>query len=344
MVAMRTERFLSISLALAAIGYPAAGYANGNHLGWCHGVGNLQHSTGCAGLPTIGPHPSVPTPSVNSVAENQNSYLVPPLPPMARPNLVPQAIPQPSLPPQRTPGLVPQPQAVPRQVPATPQAIPQPSLPPQRTPGPVPQPQAVPRQVPATPQAIPQPSLPPQRTPGLVPQPQAVPRQVPATPQAIPQPSLPPQRTPGPVPQPQAVPRQVSATPQAIPQPSLPPQRTPSMTLGTARVPVMSSLGATSQRLTKPLDPLSLIVPMPGRQQAGQFHRTIHPEIGQTGHNVCLVSGYGRRRTSEVGHEVGLTLGFHLTDAIVRELPFDRHLYAGCFIVVERRWHRDHSD
>ena len=220
MVAMRTERFLSISLALAAIGYPAAGYANGNHLGWCHGVGNLQHSTGCAGLPTIGPHPSVPTPSVNSVAENQNSYLVPPLPPMARPNLVPQA----------------------------------------------------------------------------------------------------------------------------IPQPSLPPQRTPSMTLGTARVPVMSSLGATSQRLTKPLDPLSLIVPMPGRQQAGQFHRTIHPEIGQTGHNVCLVSGYGRRRTSEVGHEVGLTLGFHLTDAIVRELPFDRHLYAGCFIVVERRWHRDHSD
>ena len=220
MVAMRTERFLSISLALAAIGYPATAYANGNHLGWCHGVGNLQHSTGCAGLPTIGPHPSVPTPSVNSVAENQNSYLVPPLPPMARPNLVPQA----------------------------------------------------------------------------------------------------------------------------IPQPSLPPQRTPSMTLGTARVPVMSSLGATSQRLTKPLDPLSLIVPMPGRQQAGQFHRTIHPEIGQTGHNVCLVSGYGRRRTSEVGHEVGLTLGFHLTDAIVRELPFDRHLYAGCFIVVERRWHRDHSD
>ena len=313
MVAMRTERFLSISLALAAIGYPAAGYANGNHLGWCHGVGNLQHSTGCAGLPTIGPHPSVPTPSVNSVAENQNSYLVPPLPPMARPNLVPQAIPQPSLPPQRTPG-------------------------------PVPQPQAVPRQVPATPQAIPQPALPPQRTPGLVPQPQAVPRQVPATSQAIPQPSLPPQRTPGPVPQPQAVPRQVPATPQAIPQPSLPPQRTPSMTLGTARVPVMSSLGATSQRLTKPLDPLSLIVPMPGRQQAGQFHRTIHPEIGQTGHNVCLVSGYGRRRTSEVGHEVGLTLGFHLTDAIVRELPFDRHLYAGCFIVVERRWHRDHSD
>ena len=251
MVAMRTERFLSISLALAAIGYPATAYANGNHLGWCHGVGNLQHSTGCAGLPTIGPHPSVPTPSVNSVAENQNSYLVPPLPPMARPNLVPQAIPQPSLPPQRTPGLVPQPQAVPRQVPAT---------------------------------------------------------------------------------------------PQAIPQPALPPQRTPSLTLGTARVPVMSSLGATSQRLTKPLDPLSLIVPMPGRQQAGQFHRTIHPEIGQTGHNVCLVSGYGRRRTSEVGHEVGLTLGFHLTDAIVRELPFDRHLYAGCFIVVERRWHRDHSD
>ena len=282
MVAMRTERFLSISLALAAIGYPATAYANGNHLGWCHGVGNLQHSTGCAGLPTIGPHPSVPTPSVNSVAENQNSYLVPPLPPMARPNLVPQAIPQPSLPPQRTPGLVPQPRAVPPQVPATPQAIPQPALP-------------------------------PQRTPGLVPQPQAVARQVPAT-------------------------------PQAIPQPSLPPQRTPSMTLGTARVPVMSSLGATSQRLTKPLDPLSLIVPMPGRQQAGQFHRTIHPEIGQTGHNVCLVSGYGRRRTSEVGHEVGLTLGFHLTDAIVRELPFDRHLYAGCFIVVERRWHRDHSD
>lgn len=116
------------------------------------------------------------------------------------------------------------------------------------------------------------------------------------------------------------------------------------MTLGTARVPVMSSLGATSQRLTKPLDPLSLIVPTPGRQQARQFHRTIHPEIGQTGHNVCLVSGYGRRRTSEVGHEVGLTLGFHLTDAIVRELPFDRHLYAGCFIVLERRWHRDHSD
>ena len=279
---MRTIQLLAIPLTLAAIAYPTDIYANGNHHGWCHGVGNQQHSAGCASLPSFNPLPFGPTPSVNSVAENQGGYIVPPLPPIASPNLVPQAIPQPVLPPQRTPGLVPQ--------------IP-----------------AVPQQTPAIPQAIPQPVLPPQRTPGLVPQ--------------IP-----------------AVPQQTPAIPQAIPQPVLPPQRTPPNTLGAAKVPLISSLTATSQDLTKPIDPLSLIVPLPGRQQAGQLHRSIHPEIGEAEHNVCLVSGYGRRRTSDAGREAGLTLGFHLTDAIVRELPFDRHLYAGCFIVVKRRWHRDHSE
>ena len=248
---MRTIQLLAIPLTLAAIAYPTDIYANGNHHGWCHGVGNQQHSAGCASLPSFNPLPFGPTPSVNSVAENQGGYIVPPLPPMASPNLVPQAIPQPVLPPQRTPGLVPQ----------------------------------------------------------------------------IP-----------------AVPQQTPAIPQAIPQPVLPPQRTPPNTLGAAKVPLISSLTATSQDLTKPIDPLSLIVPLPGRQQAGQIHRSIHPEIGEAEHNVCLVSGYGRRRTSDAGREAGLTLGFHLTDAIVRELPFDRHLYAGCFIVVKRRWHRDHSE
>ena len=217
---MRTIQLLAIPLTLAAIAYPTDIYANGNHHGWCHGVGNQQHSAGCASLPSFNPLPFGPTPSVNSVAENQGGYIVPPLPPMASPNLVPQA----------------------------------------------------------------------------------------------------------------------------IPQPVLPPQRTPPNTLGAAKVPLISSLTATSQDLTKPIDPLSLIVPLPGRQQAGQLHRSIHPEIGEAEHNVCLVSGYGRRRTSDAGREAGLTLGFHLTDAIVRELPFDRHLYAGCFIVVKRRWHRDHSE
>uniref|UniRef100_UPI00261EE114 hypothetical protein n=1 Tax=uncultured Altererythrobacter sp. TaxID=500840 RepID=UPI00261EE114 len=160
---------------------------------------------------------------------------------------------------------------------------------------------------------------------------------------AVPQPVLPPQQVPQVVP-PQPPAQQVPPDPViAVPQPVLPPQRVPQPTIGAAQIPVTSHLTAPSRHQVNVFKPLSLVVPKPGRQQAGELHRSMHDEVQGSAHNVCLVSGLGRRRLKEADREVGQLGGFHLTDAIVRDLPFDRHPYAGCFISVERRWHREHS-
>lgn len=125
------------------------------------------------------------------------------------------------------------------------------------------------------------------------------------------------------------IPIRVVAEPQQVPQP----------TIGTAQVPVTSHLTVPTGHQTQIFQPITLVVPKPGRQQVGQLHRIVQDEGDVGTHNVCLVSGVGRRRLRESNEEIGQFSGFHLTDAIARDLPFDRHPYAGCFISVERRWH-----
>ena len=129
----------------------------------------------------------------------------------------------------------------------------------------------------------------------------------------------------------------------AVPQPLLPPQQVPQLKIGPAQVPVTSHVTVPAGHLAHIFNPLTLVVPVPGRQHAGRLHRTTHVADEDAAHDVCLVSGMGRRRLRKNDEEVGQLGGFHLTDAIVRDLPFDRHPYAGCFISVERRWHREHS-
>ena len=158
---------------------------------------------------------------------------------------------------------------------------------------------------------------------------------------AVPQPVLPPQQVPQPMvvpPQPPA--QQVPPDPViAVPQPVLPPQQVPQPTIGAAQIPVTSQLTAPSGHQTQIFQPMTLVVPDLGRQQVGRLHRIVQGEGDASTHIVCLVSGMGRRKLREADEEVGQFSGFHLTDAIVRDLPFDRHPYAGCFISVERRWH-----
>ena len=125
----------------------------------------------------------------------------------------------------------------------------------------------------------------------------------------------------------------------AVPQPVLPPQQVPQPTIGAAQIPVTSQLTAPSGHQTQIFQPMTLVVPDLGRQQVGRLHRIVQGEGDASTHIVCLVSGMGRRKLREADEEVGQFSGFHLTDAIVRDLPFDRHPYAGCFISVERRWH-----
>ena len=212
--AFATTLLLSACILTPADANPGGG--NGNHYGWCHGVGNPHHSTGCGGLPPNPPQTVNPVVTVNSVNENGPQYVIPPQPPA---------------------------------------------------------------------------------------------QQVPPDPVI------------------------------AVPQPVLPPQQVPQPTIGTAQVFVTSHLTTPGGQQTQIFQPWTLVVPEPGRQQVGRLHGILQGKGDASAHNVCLVSGMGRRKLRETDEEVGQFSGFHLTDAVVRDLPFDRHPYAGCFISVERRWH-----
>ena len=311
----KTTTLLIVSL-LISVCIPAPTQASpGNKYGWCQGVGNPHQSAGCGGLPPNPPQTVTPVVTVNSVNENRPQPGVDP----------PQQLPQPVIAPPQPPA---------QQVPTDPViAVPQPVLPPQQ----VPQPMVVPPQPPAQ-QVPPDPVIAPPQPPQQVPQPVIAP---PQPPQQVPQPVIAPPQPPQQVPQPViAPPQQVPPDPViAVPQPVLPPQQVPQPTIGAAQIPVTSHLTAPSGHQNQIFQPMTLVVPDPGRQQAGRLHRIVLGEAGASAHNVCLVSGMGRRKLREADVEVGQFSGFHLTDAIVRDLPFDRHPYAGCFISVERRWH-----
>ncbi|TWJ06529.1 hypothetical protein, partial [Altererythrobacter ishigakiensis] len=66
-VPFATTLLLSVCIAAPAEANPGGG----NHYGWCNGVGNKHHSTGCGGLPTIPPQTVNPVVTVNSVNENR---------------------------------------------------------------------------------------------------------------------------------------------------------------------------------------------------------------------------------------------------------------------------------
>ena len=353
MVSMRTARVAAMAsaLALSVAGVPVlADPGGGNQYGWCQGVGNRHHTTGCASVPNVDPIPAQPDPVVNTVDTGPPDYPVPPLPPdppLRASDPVPQPIrqetpiPVPRLPdapllttqipppqlPQATPNIVPprlnEPgQAVVTPPPQLPQATPNLVPPRLNEPG-----QAVVTSPPQLPQATPN-LVPPQQPPRA----SSVPPQVP---QAMPV-LLPPQQPANPT-------RLATQGPQTVPG-FVPPQtNVPNVTIGSALVPLTSSVLTPDMHGPHPLDPSNLIVPRPGRQVVGNLQRLEHAIGMNEAHYVCLASGLGRRRFKDDEHEVGLVPGFHLTDALTRSVPLDRHLYPGCFIAVERRWHRDHG-
>ncbi len=224
-------------------------FANGNHLGWCIGVGNPHRAPECGGSPQVGG--SVPqtgggsVPTVNQIGSTgsgtqPNPVVVTPLPIDTGTGTNPLPLPQgqpggssagstPTLVPVMVPTATPSqiPTAVPGQVPvATPGQVPTAVL----TPGQVPT--AVPGQVPvATPGQVPT-AIPGQR-PSVVPV--IIPFTNPTTTtgtvtNTIPNPAMvtvpvrPHQTTPRPIPQlvPQPTPQSIAV---AVPQPI--PQKTP---------------------------------------------------------------------------------------------------------------------
>ena len=187
---------------------------------------------------------------------------------------------------------------------------------------------------------IPTPSI-TQRVPDLVPPrlvepPQRVAEPIPTPPITQREPELVPPRLVEP---PQRVAEPISTPPitQRVPEPLPSRQPVPIMTLGPASVPLTSNLTTTGAGYAGPVNPALLIVPEPGRQTVGSLHGfDPGPEADGAVH-VCLISGLGRRRQVDGETVSGVVPGFHMTDAMMRNLPFHRHLRPGCFISLERR-------
>ena len=340
---------LVLTIAVSAFTAEEAS-SEGNHRGWCIGVGNTHHrsscvpttsggtGTGTSNTPTgtpvtpTGPDPSRPslvTPTNPLPPTTAGSYPVPyPVPqlaPLIAPHIAPQL--QPVAVPPLVPVLVPQPKP-----PLAPSLAPQ-IVPPQP-------PLAVPL---LRPVLVPQPKPPlaPSLAPQIVPpkSPSAVPSLVPVL-VLRPQPLATPLAVPQVVPSPQPV-----AVPQLVPQPIL--QAAQPRPQGGSQTPAGG--GTTGGRATvthrpnakQPADAHQHVTPLAGRQNPHDIPNFTDPVRGGT--VDCLASGLQRRM--HVDARGGVTLSgaaphVDIGDPIVRDIPAENHRHAGCVIKVKRRFRR----
>ena len=308
---------LVLTIAVSAFTAEEAS-SEGNHRGWCIGVGNTHHrsscvpttsggtGTGTSNTPTGTPvTPTGPDPSRPSLVTPTN-----PLPPTTA-GSYPVPYPVPQLAPLIAPHIAPQlqPVAVP---PLVPVLVPQPKPP-------------------LAPSLAPQivPPKPPSAVPSLVPVLVLRPRPL-ATPLAVPQV----------VPSPQPV-----AVPQLVPQPIL--QAAQPRPQGGSQTPAGG--GTTGGRATvthrpnakQPADAHQHVTPLAGRQNPHDIPN--FTDLVRGGTVDCLASGLQRRM--HVDARGGVTLSgaaphVDIGDPIVRDIPAENHRHAGCVIKVKRRFRR----
>ena len=308
---------LALTIAVSAFTAEEAS-SEGNHRGWCIGVGNTHHRSSC-----------VPTTSGATGTGTSNTPTGTPVtstgPDPSRPSLVAPTNP---LPPT-TAGSYPVPYPVPQLAPLI-----APHIAPQL------QPVAVP---PLVPVLVPQPK--PPLAPSLAPQ--IVPPKSPsAVPSLVPVLVLRPQPLATPLAVPQVVPSpQPAAVPQLVPQPIL--QGVQPRPQGGSQTP--AGAGTTGGRATvthrpnakQPADAHQHVTPLAGRQNPHDIPNFTDPVRGGT--VDCLASGLQRRM--HVDARGGVTLSgaaphVDIGDPIVRDIPAENHRHAGCVIKVKRRFRR----
>ncbi len=340
--------------------------AQGNHYGWCRGVGNPHRSSqGCgqAGGQGVGNQITGPTQPVanqlppQGTQQTPTSVAVPVLAPGAVPNAIPGRVP------------IATPIAVPGQVPTP---IVAPTLAPPLVPNPTPNrvPTAVPNQVPPLANVPPQvptatPNQVPIAVPGQVPPQPNVPPLVPtATPNQIPV-AVPGQIPPQPTGQTAVPPLVPTATPNQVPiaVPGQVPQLTPRPTATHVAVPGhQNPQGVVTIMRPRPR-PTTGTVQQPGSTQVThhftrQSNSKKHDHVAATPgrhdpHDLprfrnaaanenweCVASGFGQRRY-DAGRGVLLNNGAlrHLgnVDAMARDVPARHPKHSGCIISVKRK-------
>ncbi len=341
-------------------------FAQGNHFGWCRGVGNPhQSSQGCgqAGGQGVGNQITGPTQPVanqlppRGTPQTPTSVVVPVLAPGAVPNAIPGRVP------------IATPIAVPGQVPTP---IVAPTLAPPLVPNPTPNrvPTAIPNQVPPLATVPPQvptatPNQVPIAVPGQVPPQPNVPPLVPtATPNQIPV-AVPGQVPPQPSGQTAVPPLVPTATPNQVPiaVPGQVPQLTPRPTTTHVAVPgYKNPQGVVTIMRPRPR-PTTVTVQQTGSTQVThhlnhQSNSKKHDHVAATPgrhdpHDLprfrsvaakenweCVASGFGQRRY-DAGRGVLLNNGAlrHLgnVDAMARDVPARHPKHSGCIISVKRK-------
>jgi hypothetical protein len=363
-------RLLLSALVLSALSAEPV-FANGNHFGWCNGVGNPHRGSNCGGSSTVNPPSQTPsnvpvatqkpatgpgTPQTPDVLPAQVIVVTPqPGQTITGTGQVPPVIGQPGpvitgtgqptivvtpLPQQVLTGFSPVQTVTPTPTPSF-TGVGLPSI----TIQPLPQQTVVGYgKVPATivVKPIPQPSF---TGTGAVPQPipQAVPQPIPqAVPQPIPmaKPSKQPQGTPYHIPslQPQAIPQQVpQAKPGRVPQgtPVLLPRPKPRPDV----TKPVSTGGKTTHNVasTRPALSKMHITSVPGRQALHDPPQFEAADGGRSWH--CVASGHGQRRTlNERRVSVsGALRHIGSIDVLGRDLPALHPQHAECIILIRRR-------
>lgn len=334
----------ALPVFIFAVSTASLASANGNHFGWCNGVGNPHHSSSCGGSspstsPIVPIVPPTQVPTANPLPPTNPIVPTPVVTPVLVPSIAPNAIPGqvPVLAPPMVPQPVPQqvPTAIPQQVP-TPMQVPGqvPVLAPPMVPQPVPQrvPTAIPQQVP-TPMTVPglvlpRPKVKPQTNPkplvstGVMPNP--VQTVTPQTGQVRPPVVTQPQPAQVVVPPmvPMLVPQRV---PQAIPQPI--PQRVPTLAPTVTHRPQVRPVGIGRE----------LITSTPGRQPAHNPPAFQGKAQGEQWN--CVASGHGKRKSVEDGKVVSNGALRHVgsVDVLGRDLPALHPRHPHCIVSVKRR-------
>ena len=349
------------SLATALLCLPALGQSH--HLGWCHGVHNPHHNSGCAaGNPPL--HTNIHTPAVVTPGPSQQSGLQQPTPALVvvttsppsvwveqqHPHAAQATTPQTQLVLQPIPTLVlPTPQkpsviVAPPNAPVFVQApqVPAPTLRPSLPPAALPVPQATPRPtrpVPLAPMLVP----PQPVTQTGTPVPQAIPSAQAQAPQSppLPVPALPALQAQAVVfvrPVPQTPVTASNPRPTGIAQPVRP--ETPGAQVVTSQTTTPTPTTPSLAGRPGVVMPSSVpwVVAAPGRQMPHALPTRLDA-TGTAPTTHCIASGFGWRREQQADGQwrvIGAHPYLRTTEYLVRDIPANHHSHAHCLVEVGR--------